>query len=153
MNQSKNLLRQGVSALLAAFILTMLLSAAAQAQTTAFTYQGRFTDSTVTPQPTNGTYTMMFRLFDAATDGNQIPNSSTAVPAMVSVVNGIFTVKLDFGATAFSPALTASSARYLEIQVGSTILTPRQESRRHRLPIEQRMQRWLIHYRRLASGA
>lgn len=116
-----NITRRSVSSLFAALIL-MLFVCAAQAQTTAFTYQGRFADSTVA-QTTNGTYTMNFRLHDAATNGNQIPNSSTSVTAMVSVVNSIFTTRLDFGAAAFN----TTGARYLEIQVGSTFLTPRQE--------------------------
>ncbi len=122
MNQSNNLSYRSLSAFLTALVLTLAFSASAFAQTTAFTYQGRFTDTTIA-QPTNGTYTMTFRLFDAATGGNQIPNNTTGVTSMVSVINGIFTVKLDFGAAAFN----ASGARYLEIQVGSTILTPRQE--------------------------
>ena len=65
------------------------------AQTTAFTCQGRFTDSTVV-QPTNGVYNMQFALFDAVAGGNQI-GSTITVPA-VSVVNGIFTVPLDYTA-------------------------------------------------------
>lgn len=103
-------------------VFSFVLSLCVSAQTTAFTYQGRFTDSTVT-QPTNGNYTMTFRLFDAATGGNQIPDNTTEISSLVSVVNGIFTVKLDFGAAAFN----TTSARFLEIQVGSTVLTPRQE--------------------------
>ena len=112
------------TAMCAAFVgLVFCLGASmARAQTTAFTYQGRFTDSSV-QQPTSGTYTMTFRLFDAETDGNQIPNNSTSVTSMVSVAGGIFTVKLDFGAAAFA----TTGARYLEIQVGNQILTPRQE--------------------------
>ena len=35
-----------------------------QAQTTVFTYQGRFTDATVA-QPTNGVYSISLKLFDA----------------------------------------------------------------------------------------
>ena len=111
--------RKCVSAL---FFLLSVTAISVFAQTTAFTYQGRFTDATV-QQPTNGNYTMTFRLFDALTGGNQIPNNSTAVTSMVSVVNGIFTTRLDFGAAAFN----TTGARYLEIQVGSTVLTPRQE--------------------------
>lgn len=106
-------------------LLALIIAAVANfatAQTTAFTYQGRFTDTTVA-QPTNGTYIMTFRLFDAASDGTQIPDSSTAVISSVNVINGIFTVKLDFGSTAFN----TSGARYLEIQVGTTTLMPRQE--------------------------
>lgn len=120
MKRSKILMRRSISAL-AVLVLVIFCDAAAFAQTSVFTYQGRFTDTTVT-QPTNGTYTMTFRLFDAETGGTQIPNT-TDITSMVSVVNGIFTAKLDFTQAAFS----TSGARYLEIQVGSTVLTPRQE--------------------------
>ena len=65
------------------------------AQTTTFTYQGRFTDASVV-QPTNGVYNMSFKLFDAAAGGNQI-GANINIPA-VSVVNGIFTVPLDYTA-------------------------------------------------------
>lgn len=108
----------------AASIMTAVLIfvTASLAQTTAFTYQGRFTDSSAS-QPTNGSYNMAFRLFDAATGGNQVPKEGADVNALVSVINGVFTVKLDYGAAAFS----TSGSRYLEIQVGATVLSPRQE--------------------------
>ncbi len=63
---------------------------------------------------------MTFRLFDAATGGNQI---GSPITASVTVVNGIFSTPLDFGAAAFN----TTGARYLEIQVGASTLTPRQE--------------------------
>jgi hypothetical protein len=113
---------RSVSASFTVFVILMLFVFTAQAQTNAFTYQGRFADTTAA-QPTNGSYDMTFRLFDAATNGNQIPNSSTQVASLVTVTNGIFTVRLDFGPTAFA----TTGARYLEIQVGTTVLTPRQE--------------------------
>ena len=77
------------------------------AQTTAFTYQGRFTDS-IAVQPTNGIYEMEFKAFDAASGGNQIgsPVNLTAV----GVTNGLVTVVLDFGANVFT-----GSARYLDL--------------------------------------
>lgn len=95
----------------------------AQAQTNAFTYQGRLTDGSMAA---SGTYNMQFSLFDAETGGTQI-NATQA--ALVTVANGIFTVKLDFGAAAFN----TNGARYLEIAVkrttdaNYTVLTPRQE--------------------------
>lgn len=97
----------------------MFLAVAVDAQTTAFTYQGRFTDTTA-PLPTNGNYTMTFRLFDAEAGGTQI---GTDITSMVAVVNGVFTFKLNFGAAAFN----TTGARYLEIRVGASVLTPRQE--------------------------
>lgn len=103
----------------AAFLLFITSSIVISAQTSAFTYQGRFTDSTVS-QPTNGTYSMTFRLYDALSGGNQI---GSPVTTSVSVINGVFAVPLDFGAAAFN----TTGARYLEIQVGATTLTPRQQ--------------------------
>lgn len=97
----------------------LLFVSPAFAQTTAFTYQGRFTDANAA-QPTNGTYSMTFRLYDAASGGEQI---GSPVSASVTVINGIFSAPLDFGAAAFNTA----GARYLEIQVGSTILAPLQQ--------------------------
>lgn len=71
-------------------IITMYsLTAEFKAQTTQFTYQGRFTDATAV-QPTNGTYEMQFKAFDASANGNQFGATMT-IPT-VQVVNGIFTV-------------------------------------------------------------
>ncbi len=96
------------------------------AQTTQFTYQGRFTDTTVA-QPTNGTYEMQFTVFDAVTNGN--PSGAMITLPTVQVVNGIFTVVLDFTQATFSGA-----DRYIEITVrpsGSSdqpvTLMPRQQ--------------------------
>jgi len=103
-----------------------IFAAAIFAQTTAFTYQGRFTDSTL-PQPTNGTYEMQFKVFDEMTNGNQF--DSTLTLPTVQVVNGIFTVTLDYGALTFR-----GQDVFLEISVrpvGSanpfTVLNPRQK--------------------------
>jgi hypothetical protein len=76
----------------------------AQAQQTAFTYQGKLTDGA---SAANGNYDLQFALFDSPTDGTQI--STTQTLASVSVSAGIFTVSLDFGANAFNGA-----SRYLE---------------------------------------
>jgi len=91
-------------------------------QTSAFTYQGRFTDGGAAA---NGTYEMQFKLFDGAS--NQI--GSTITNAAISVSDGVFTVPLDYGSAAFSGA-----DRFLEIGVrpaGSgnsfTVLAPRQQ--------------------------
>lgn len=94
-------------------VLLAVFSAAVSAQTTAFTYQGRLTDSRIA-QPTNGAYTMQFQLVDAPTGGN-----SVAPPVGidgVSVVNGVFTVELDFGASAFA----GGGDRYLQVTVMET---------------------------------
>ncbi len=102
-------------------IFTLIIASALSiaAQNSAFTYQGRFTDSTVA-QPTNGTYTMKFRLYDALENGSQVGGELTS---SVTVVNGIFTTTLDFTTGPFA----AGQALWLEIQVGAATLTPRQK--------------------------
>ncbi len=77
------------------------------AQTTMFTYQGKLSDGGIAA---NGSYLLEFKLFDAQSEGTQIGATLSDVPA--SVVNGIFTVQLDFGAEAFDGA-----DRFLEISV------------------------------------
>ena len=96
------------------------------AQTTAFTYQGRFTDSTAV-QPTTGLYEMEFKAFDAPINGNQFA-TTVSLPA-VRVISGIFTVTLDYGALTFN-----GTDVFLEISVrpsGSAntfaVLSPRQQ--------------------------
>lgn len=94
----------------------------AQAQGTAFTYQGRLTDGTA---PANGLYDLAFSVWTnpsgAAQTGVTITNAATPVS------NGLFVVTLDFGAGIFNGA-----ARWLEIGVraGSSgnfnTLVPRQ---------------------------
>src|SRR6267143_1225134 len=93
------------------------------AQTTSFTYQGRLTDGGT---PANGNYDLQFVLFDSLSGGAQV--GSTQTLNTVAVSNGVFTVSLDFGASAFTGA-----SRFLEIgarPTGSgsfTLLTPRQQ--------------------------
>ena len=91
---------------------------------TAFTYQGRFNAG---GSPANGAYDFEFKLFDAATAGNQI--GSTVTKADLAVSDGYFTTTLDFGSSRFT-----GDARWLQIAVrpgaetGSyTTLTPRHE--------------------------
>ncbi len=89
----------------------------------AFTYQGRLTDG---GSPANGTYDLRFILYDAESGGAQV--GSTLNREDVNVANGLFTVDLDFGTTAFT-----GDARWMEIAVRSgastgshTVLSPRQ---------------------------
>jgi hypothetical protein len=92
-------------------------------QTPTFTFQGRLTD---TSMPATGTYQMQFALYDAATAGTQI--GATVENTAVSVADGLFTVSLDFGSSAFPAA-----DRFLEIRVRRpgdptyTPLSPRQK--------------------------
>jgi hypothetical protein len=79
--------------------------AAAQG-TTAFTYQGQLHDNGTNA---NGSYTMIFALYDAVTNGDQIGSTITNSPTLA---NGLFSVNLDFGASAFN-----GNARWLDITV------------------------------------
>jgi microcystin-dependent protein len=90
---------------------------------TGFTYQGQLTSG---GSPVNGNCDFQFGLWDAATDGAQIGAAQGL--NSVSVTNGLFTVTMDFGGTAFT-----GEARWLEIAVrcpsgsgGYATLAPRQ---------------------------
>ena len=88
---------------------------------TAFTYQGAMHDAGV---PANGIYDTEFVLFDAESGGNQV--SSVVGRSAIDVIDGIFTVAVDFGASAFD-----GTDLWLEIRAGPTggslaTLTPRQ---------------------------
>ncbi len=115
---------------LAALCLIVLASAAsAAAQTTAFTFQGRLTDT----QATGGSYDLRFTIKDTAS-GPPIPSATPIPPpppvalSNVTVTNGIFTVELDFGSSFFD-----GNDRWLEIEVKRpgettyTTLNPRQK--------------------------
>jgi predicted regulator of Ras-like GTPase activity (Roadblock/LC7/MglB family) len=90
---------------------------------TGFTYQGKLDEDGV---PRTGTCDFQFSLWDAAEGGNQIGTTQTETGVALS--EGLFTVDLDFGSTAFW-----GNARWLQIAVrcptgsGSyTTLDPRQ---------------------------
>ncbi|MBK9765531.1 MAG: tail fiber domain-containing protein [Chloracidobacterium sp.] len=109
--------------ILAAILVVLTLSVgAANAQTTAFNYQGFLKDGAA---PASGNYAISISLWDAETGGVFL-NSNT-YPS-VPVVNGVFAVELDFGEGVFS----AGATRFIEIAVrpsgsggGYTTLTPR----------------------------
>lgn len=110
-------------AILTALFLLLVNIGVAQAQSTAFTYQGKLTNGV---GPATGSYDFQFKLFDAQTVGTQL--GTTNAPTSVAVNSGIFTVTLDFGAAAFPGA-----NRWLEISVrlagtgAFTTLSPRQQ--------------------------
>jgi hypothetical protein len=81
---------------------------AAAAIGTAFTYQGQLKDAG--GSPVTNTCDFQFRLYDDETDGSQV--GSTLTETAVPVSAGLFTVQLDFGASAFT-----GSARWLKISV------------------------------------
>ncbi len=85
-----------------------------------FTYQGMLRSSGL---PANGNHDFQFSLWTAATGGSQV--GSTLTKSNVNVVNGLFSVELDFG------NVWEGSDRYLQIAVrvsgvGSyAVLSPR----------------------------
>jgi hypothetical protein len=87
-----------------------------------FTYQGQLKDG---GNPANGQYDFGFSLYDASISGTLVTTPITLTNQMVS--DGLFTVPLDFGSSAFD-----GNGRWLEIAVrqtggGSyTTLSPRQ---------------------------
>lgn len=93
------------------------------AQTTAFSYQGSLKDG---GNLANGAFQMQFKLFDSLGGAGQVGSTITDVPVTAS--QGVFSVKLDFGANALSGA-----NRWLEIAVrhnageAYTTLSPREQ--------------------------
>lgn len=83
----------------------------------AITYQGQLLDGG-SPHP-GPTAQMTFRLYNASAAGTLL---GTVGPQAVPVDDGRFTVSLDFGNSAFT-----DEARWLEIQVAATTLSPRQQ--------------------------
>lgn len=98
-----------------------LFAFAVSAQTTAFNYQGRLTD---TGAP-SANYDFEFRLFSVVSGGTAL---ATQQKLAVPVTNNVFNVTLDFGASVFD-----GSNRWLEIAVKRpadatfTTLSPRQQ--------------------------
>jgi hypothetical protein len=115
--------RRAARALLTLSLL-LAFTATAGAQTpTAFTYQGRLTDAGT---PAGGAFDFEFKLFDGT--GAQLGTAQTREDVVVT--NGVFLVRLDFGASPFVPGAPAST---LEIGVrpgastgAFTTLSPRQ---------------------------
>jgi hypothetical protein len=94
----------------------------AQAQGTAFTYQGVLS---TTNGPSNGLFDLTFGIFSVSSGGSQVGGTLTT-PA-VGITNGTFWVVLDFG-----PGIFTGPARWLELSVRTNgggafaTLTPRQ---------------------------
>jgi hypothetical protein len=100
-------MKKWIRNLLLALGLLVGVSQAGAQGTTAFTYQGQLHDSGTNA---NGAYTMVFTLYDAPGSGNQI---GTSISNSVTLANGLFTVNLDFGSSAFD-----GTGRWLDIKVG-----------------------------------
>ena len=94
----------------------LISSVTAAPVASAFTFQGLLTDSV--GKPLSGSYDLSFKLFDAETAGTQIGGTVTLTG--VTVKNGVFSVRLDFGATPF-----AGDQRWVEVGVGGEAMTPR----------------------------
>lgn len=77
--------------LVCAALVTMSLAVSAAPAGSVFTYQGELQQLGT---PSNGSFDMEFRLFDAETEGIELGMAER----LVAVVDGIFTVELDFGA-------------------------------------------------------
>jgi len=86
-------------------------------------YQGILNDSAGNPVPDQA-YSMVFKIYDAATAGTLLYEESQTV----TTVNGIYNVLLGTGTATvgtFDPALF-SADRWLEVNVNGETLTPRQ---------------------------
>ncbi len=103
-------MRKAANLVLIILLLGTLGSIHALAQTSEITYQGNLKESGL---PANANYDIEFRLFDAAGGGSMIGTAIFMSPVQVS--DGVFSVKLDFGSSAFP-----GSDRYLEIAVRRT---------------------------------
>jgi len=112
-----------------AWLSLLILINSSQAQTTAFTYQGKLVDNGT---PATGNYDFQFSLFDAVSGGTQQGTTQTVTNQLVT--NGIFSVQLDFVncAGCSCPTCFNGAPRFLAIAVrpagggAFTPLTPRQ---------------------------
>ncbi len=109
--------------LVLALAATAIPGVAAIPITTSFTYQGVLSEDGA---PADGDYDLQFVLFDDESNGNIIGAAITV--SDYTVVDGLFTVELDFGAEAF-----ATASAWLEVRVRDaaddgnfTALSPRQ---------------------------
>jgi hypothetical protein len=91
----------------------------AQAQDTTITYQGQLRQG---GESFTGLANLEFRLYDQLAGGSQVGPTQSRVNWPVE--DGLFQVELDFGANAFT-----SQARFLEVRVNGTPLSPRQAVR------------------------
>ncbi|MBK7403105.1 MAG: tail fiber domain-containing protein [Phycisphaerales bacterium] len=99
----------------AAATAALALSLPASAQDSALTYQGDLLDGGA---PADGTYSLVFTLWDADAGGSQV--GPTQVVEGLAVTDGLLAARLDFGPDAFN------SGRWLEIAVNGSTLSPRQ---------------------------
>lgn len=84
-------------------------------------YQGQLEESGT---PVDGARSFVFKIYDAASDGNLI---WTSVAQSAAVANGVFSVILQTGTPVDLSTAAFTGARYVEISVGGVTLAPRQE--------------------------
>ncbi len=87
---------------------------------TAFTFQGQLHDNGVLA---SGSYDLEFTAYDAKTGGNQIGSKNTL--SDTSVINGIFTVTLDFGVLLTHTTWLEIAIRTAGVTENYTQLSPR----------------------------
>jgi hypothetical protein len=120
-------MRQRLILMFLGFLIICAAVVTVEAQQTAFTYQGKLTES---GNPANGNYDLTVRLFDTPFLGSGAQQGATLSLTNVPVSAGVFTVQLDFGAC---PSCFNGGNRFLEIAVkpsgvgAFTTLTPRQQ--------------------------
>jgi hypothetical protein len=119
--------RKTLTILFMVWVLTLFVVCAGWAAPmgTGFTYQGRLIDAN---SAADGLYDFQFKLYDANVGGNKV--SYDVNTPDVDVIDGYFTVSLDFG------SVFDGNDRYLEIGVRAgelndpnvyTVLSPRQQ--------------------------
>jgi hypothetical protein len=108
--------------LILALVLLNILNLTASDPYNKFNYQGVLTNSDGT-LVTDGTYDFVFNVYDVSTGGTTL---STFTKSGVSVSKGLFQVEIG-EAGEFEALDFVANAYYLEITVGSTVLSPRIE--------------------------
>jgi hypothetical protein len=84
-------------------------------------YQGQLTDAS--GNPTNGTFTMIFKIFDAASGGTQLYTETQSV----TVSSGVFNVLIGSVTPVPLNLFDSGTERHLEVTVNGTVLTPRRQ--------------------------
>lgn len=104
-----------------ALIALLLLAASpAFAVPPAINFQGKLLDANGAPR--NGSFSMTFAIWDAASGGSQL---WTETQGAVAVSNGVFAVQLG-GSTPVPASLFAAGERYLQVQIGGETASARQ---------------------------
>ena len=113
------MLKRSLFAVVLVALLTVMVSFPAWAVPGLINYQGKLTDSG--GNALNGTFSMTFRLYNASSGGSSLWSEIQSV----QVIDGIYSIEL--GSVSPLPAdLFDSDALYLEVVIGSEILSPRQ---------------------------